>query len=847
MSTGAPHQAGKPAAAAGRWWAVGVLVAAAGAAVLVLTRRYPRRALVAVRPPPAMPTGLSAAEAEARYLRGEAKAAPRSIIRSARSIGRESVFTVFHLNLVGLALVQVLLLNEWFAAVMTVVMLGVSIGIRTVQEKLAGRSLTQLLQTTRLRYTAVRDERPCSVPPERVVPGDLLLVGPGDQFLGDGVYRGTRPVLIDSSAADGVRGTRQLRPGGRVLAGSYCVSGRGSYVIQTLGPDTFMAQSAPSRQRNRGRMSPLEAAVSRILQVLLGVVVVYAGLYLAELNRLDIGEPLEAFVDAAPVIFNLAPSGLYLMIIVSYIVGAASLARHGGAVTRARAIETLAETTVVCFTEVGMLAGTSVDLTVVRHSEGEHPSEPRIRQLLGDAVRSTSSTTALMRALSEAFEGERRPISAEVPYLTSLGWVGLAFADGDDGVYVLGRREALQAALTGELPARRPGEEELVVAYRPDRVPLRDEQGRPQLPDLLVPLAILHLAATVRDGAMAAIQGFVARGVQVKAFAAGSAAASLNRLVDQGLSAADADHVRTRGLLSRDELMQHPQSEWARVVRSRALFGGFSPVEVGQIVASLREAGEHVTVVGDGVTDLPAMIEADLAVAQPGSAQAAVALADIHLQTNSPQALLAMLQRGQSIVHGLLNVIKLDLTMVVAAATLIILVRLLSWGFPYISAHGSALGILAGTIPSLALTAWSGTGPAPSEGYRRAILRFILPVGISLALVGFVVYHHFFATTGRMAYAQQAVAYVLIYAALLVAVMTLRSPRMILLAAGLMVVATVQAGVPLTRWLWRLGWLEDPADYATVALAVLGWFAAVLLVRTVVGIAAGRPAAGLRH
>ena len=69
----------------------------------------------------AVPAGLSEAEARKRYLRGEAKASQRSIIRSAENIRRESVFTVFHLNLIGLALVQLFLLYEWLSGVLTLV------------------------------------------------------------------------------------------------------------------------------------------------------------------------------------------------------------------------------------------------------------------------------------------------------------------------------------------------------------------------------------------------------------------------------------------------------------------------------------------------------------------------------------------------------------------------------------------------------------------------------------------------------------------------------------------------------------------------------------------------------
>lgn len=774
--------------------------------------------------------GLSEAEARKRYLRGEAKASQRSIIRSAENIRRESVFTVFHLNLIGLALVQLFLLYEWLSGVLTLVMLGVSIAIRLAQEVLAVRRVSQVLEPASLRYTVVREGRACSLPPEQLVPGDLLLVGPGDQFIADGTYRGHAPIVVDSYPADGVRGARRVRPGGSVLAGSFCVSGRGSYVAEKLGEDSQMARTmASGRRRREARMSPLESVVSRILQVLLVIVVIYAGLYLAELSRVDIGAPLEAFVDAAPVIFNLAPSGLYLMIVISYIAGAADLAQHGGVVTRARSIEALAETTVVCFTEVGFLAGTSVELSVVRHTEGDHPSESRIRQLLGDAVHSTSSTTPLMRVLADAFEGEHRAVRAEAPFFASLGWTGFVFGDDDlAGVYVLGRRAALEPALATELPDDESGREQLVVAYRPDPVPLGDGRGRPQLPDGLIPLAVLQLSSQVRDEAMTVIRGFVDAGVRVMAFTPSSASDALERLAEQGMRASDVEYVRSRGVISRDELLQYPRSQWARVVGERALFGGFTPVEAGEIVRALRSSGEHVTVVGDGVTDLSAMAEADVAVAQPGSTQAALALADIYLQNNSPLALLAMLRRGQTIVQGLLNVIKLDLTMVVATAVLIVMVRFLSVGFPYGSSHDSALGIIAVTIPSLALSAWSGAGPVPSEGYGRAIVRFILPAGLSLALVSFAVYGYFFESSGRMVYAQQAVAYVLIYAGLVVGVMTLRSRKMVVLAAVLVILATVQAEVPLTQWFFRLGWLSNPAHYGIVILAVLAWLLGVL-------------------
>lgn len=822
MSQQRPHRR------AAAWLAVASLIT--GGAAIGLRRLRQWRTRRNTPAPFVLPTGLSDAEAEARYQRGQGRASQRGLVRTWRNIRRESVFSVFHVNLIGLSLVQ-MLLREWLSAVITLVMLGVSIGIRLLQERLAVRRMVSFLGAASIRYTVVREGRACSVPPERVVPGDLLLVGPGDQFLADGTLQGRAGVMVDTYHANGVRGTRRVRPGGKVYGGSFCVSGRGSYTAERLGPDTYMSRRHAGETVSVARMTPLERVVSRILRVLLIVVVVYAVLYLLALNRLDIGAPAELFVDAAPVIFNLAPSGLYLMIIISYISGAADLVKRGGLVTRARSVESLAETTVVCFTEVGILAGTSMEMSIIRHPGEAHLSEPRIRQLLGDAARSTTSTTALMRALSDSFEGERRPVRAEAPFLATLGWTAIIFADPDiEGVYVLGDRDAVEEHLTIPLsPEEETGSQVMVVAYRPDPVSLVDARGRPRLPDDLVPLATLRLRHQLGGEAMAVLQGLLEAGVSVKAFAASSATESLDRLRDLGLAAADVEFVRSRGLISRAELEQQPRTEWGRIARENALFGGLTPTQVGDLVRAMREEGEFVTVVGDGVTDLPALSEANLAVAQPGSTQAALVLADIYLLDNSPRALLGMLNRGQTIVQGLLNVIKLDLAMVVATAMLIVAVRLFSVGFPYGSSHESALGIIAVTIPSLALSLWSQAGPVASRGYGWTIARFILPVGLALSIAAFAVYWHFFESTGRVAYAQQAVAYLLIYSGLIVGLMTLRTRRMAILVVVLAAVTTLLPLVPLARWQFRLDWLAQPWDYVILVLAVAGWLVLVTL------------------
>ena len=101
---------------------------------------------------------------------------------------------------------------------------------------------------------------------------------------------------------------------------------------------------------------------------------------------------------------------------------------------------------------------------------------------------------------------------------------------------------------------------------------------------------------------------------------------------------------------------------------------------------ALRQSGESVAVVGDGATDLAALQQANLAIARQTSTQAALGVADIVMMGNSPKALLQVLYKGQGIVHGLLDILKLNLTQVFYLALLIAAIQVVSVGFPYVLA-----------------------------------------------------------------------------------------------------------------------------------------------------------------
>ena len=774
--------------------------------------------------------------------------AARSRVRAWDTLRRESVFTAFNLNIIGLSAIQ-LLLRDWWGAFMTILMLGVSTGIRVTQELLAARRIHTYLADAEPRYTVQRDGQSMAVARDEVVRGDVLIVGPGDHLLADGMWLGPRPVTVDESPVTGAAPMRQVAPGERLLGGSYCVAGRGAYLAEAVGDDRQLARQHAVLPRRRPVATPLERVVARTLQVLLAIVAVYAAVLLADWARLDMGATGDLLVDAAPVIFSIAPTGLYLMIIVTYITGTADLANRGALVRNARSVESLAETSVVCFTDLGILAGTSLELTPVPPPAHLAPlPESTVRQMLGDAARSLSAGGHRLERVASAFEGERRGLRVEEPHLTSLGWSAVVFDDPDlAGIYVLGERDVLSPHLVNPLPATFEADADtIVLAYRPDEVALRDSAGRPLLPSGLIAVATVHQARRLRPEAMQVVRGLIAAGIRIKAFSPGSPTETLEMLHSAGLSDDDVAFVVSRGAVSRATLEARPREEWAGLALDNALFGGLSPEQVGEVVHLLRASGETVAVIGDGVRDLPALKAASLPIAQPSSTQAALDVSSIVLLSSAPDALLQVLARGQSIIRSLVDVLRLNLTMVTASAFLIVAVRYLSQGFPYVSSHGSVINIATVTIPSLALS----LVPPPhsrqvsSASYSRMLARFVLPAGLLLGLTALAVYVIVLDGAGRSS-AQQAVAYTLVYAGLLVGVLTRRTRTQAGVAVAIAAAVTLLPLLPWTSGRFRITWLPEWWHYPLVVGAVVVWLIVLQGVWWLLRRLARRPAASV--
>jgi magnesium-transporting ATPase (P-type) len=372
----------------------------------------------------------------------------------------------------------------------------------------------------------------------------------------------------------------------------------------------------------------------------------------------------------------------------------------------------------------------------------------------------------------------------------------------------------------------------LWFAYRPDPQPLHDARGSPRLPRGLIPLGTLRYTQQVRPQAVETIRAFSETGVEIKVFASEDPTQATEALQRAGIGSGGSTTART---ISGRELAEMDTARFERAAADSAVYSHVTPRQAGRIVQALRAQGHSVAVVGDGVRDLAAMREADLVITRQDSSQAALGIADIVLLENSPDALLTVLDKGQRIVNGLLDGLKLYLTQALYLATIVAAVWIAITGFPYQSKHASVISVLALALPSAALSLWASPGVLSTHNLRALLARFVIPSAVTMTAAALVVYRHFLLSTHDLAYAQLTVTYVLMATSLLLVVFVKppwvdRGWRIAVLALAMGLAFLVTASIPLAQRLLSLHPLRQPADYLIVGGIAACWALVVNLI-----------------
>jgi cation-transporting P-type ATPase E len=666
--------------------------------------------------------GLTSAEAAKRLRK---LGAPRDTSsRSISSIVAGNVFTLFN-AIIGVFFVLILSLGLIADAVFgAIAIVNSYIGIR--QELKAKKTLDELAVLVAPRAKALRDGAVVSLLAEEIVPGDVVAIEPGDQLVADGETISSRGMTLDESMltgeADGVR----KEVGERALSGSFCISGSGRYRVDAVREESYAGKLAGEAKAFRHPPSPLQGEVNRVIVACTWAMAPLAALLLItfQLRGTDL---VEAAQTATAGLVTLIPEGLVLLMSVTFAVAAVRLARKDTLVQQMSATESLAAVDTICVDKTGTLTDGQLRLLGVEVADGTNAEEATAT--LGRFAASAGDRNRTLETVAEAFPATPGRVGGEVPFSSKWKWSGLRLG----GVsYVLGAPDILAASGALALPpglARKLERETAagrrVVAFGSSSEQLPDDPEHTPPPHL-APLALVVLEETLRADAAETIAFIREEGVDLKLIS-GDARATVTAVAYAVGVPADA------GVIEGSELPADPE-RLAAAAQRNTIFCRIAPEQKKALVEALRACGRYTAMIGDGVNDVPALKQARLAVAMGSGAQVTKGVADVVLLKDEFARLPEAVAEGRRIARNIHRLGRLYLTKSVYAATLILLVAVPGFAFPFLPRHLTLAVFLTIGIPSFVLALAPSDGPLYRGRLLRALASFAVPAGLATAL-----------------------------------------------------------------------------------------------------------------
>ncbi|GAA3643362.1 HAD-IC family P-type ATPase [Microbacterium awajiense] len=680
--------------------------------------------------------GLTAAQVAERMADGRANAFESDTSRSAWTIVRANVFTLFN-GIVFTCFGILLVLGRWQDALFGLAAFANSI-IGSYQEFKAKAALDRLALLNAPRARVRRDGEEVEIPPSEVVADDLLVLRAGDQVPADAVVVASRALQIDESMLTGESDAVDKKPGDEALSGSIVVAGEGDAVAVRVGAEAYANRFADEAKKFSMVSSELRTSIDRVLRWMawligpIGLLVLNAQMMVAGGwgTAWESGSWVQAVVNTIAALTAMIPLGLVLMTSIAFAVGAAKLAGKQVLVNELPAVEGLARIDVICLDKTGTLTAGEIEFDAAHPLDGA--DEPDAAAVLG-WYGSAPDANATAKCLREPYPVDAPLTPARyIPFSSARKWSAVSFASRASGTWVMGAPEMVfgDAATDPEqplgatvTPLAATGRRTLVLAHSATALDDEDVDAE-RLPPGVTPVLVLTFREQVRPDAAETLAYFARQGVDVRVISGDNPRTVAAIAREVGLESAEGFDARR---------LPEDDDELADVLEQHAVFGRVTPEQKKRIVIALQARGHTVAMTGDGVNDALAIKTADMGIAMNSGAAATKAVARLVLLDGRFSHLPDVVAEGRQVIANIERVSMLFLTKTAYATGLAVLFGLLVLEFPFLPRQLSITDGLTIGIPAFFL-ALMPNSQRYVPGFLRRSLSFAIPAGIIIAI-----------------------------------------------------------------------------------------------------------------
>ena len=620
-----------------------------------------------------------------------------------------------------------------------------------------------LVATVRVRRSGELEQLPI----DELVPGDVVVLEPGDRVPADGRLLVAAGLSVDESALTGEsvpvdKGTERIvAPPGTDLAigdranlgylNTTVTRGRAEMVVTATGMNTEMGKVADLLAAADPGPTPLE----RQLNALTTRLVLIAGVAVALVFGLQLSSGVslgEAALGAVALAVAAIPEGLPAVVTVTLAVGVSQMARRNAIVKRLHSVETLGATTVICSDKTGTLTlnqmtarelvlgdttvvidgiGYDVDGSLTAVGGGPPPDlSPVLRAvslcsdaevhdgvLVGDPTEGALVVMAMKGGVDVSVLRVDHPRIGEVPFDSATKYMATFHHDGDDVLCVV--KGAIDRLLDRCGPDPTTGR-----SVRDQALADNDRLASEGLRVLAVASRRLPVAtvAWAADGTVAepeqyvtdlTLQGLV--GILDPPRDEARDAIALCHVAGINVKMITGDHAATAGAIAAslgitgvvvtgDDLDAMSDEQLTARIDDIGVCARVSPEHKVRVVQALRANGHVVAMTGDGVNDAAALRTADIGVAMGiTGTEVTKEAADMVLADDNFASIVGAVERGRTIYANIVKFVRFQLATNLGAIGTILGASLLGLPVPFSPIQVLWVNLIADGPPALTL------------------------------------------------------------------------------------------------------------------------------------------------
>ena len=472
---------------------------------------------------------------------------------------------------------------EASAIIITLVLLGKFLEARAKGK--TSEAIRKLMDLQPKNANVERGGKVLSVPVSDVIPGDIVLIKPGDRVPVDGeILSGN--TAVDESMITGESMPVEKSAGDRVVSGTVNSYGSFRYRAVHTGKDSVLARIIAVVEEAQGSKSPIQKLADKVAAVFVPVVLIVAVCTFL-FWWLILGALTHAVIAAVAVLVIACPCALGLATPTAIMVGTGMGAQKGILIKNGEVLQAAGTLDAVVLDKTGTL--TQGRPEVQRMIPLTDISEDELLQLAASLEH--HSEHPLARAVMDAAEERSLPLMNCKDFSAIPGKGVRGRIDGK--TYLIGT-----AALMEENDVSLNRAEDLKLSLEEEGQTVMILAGKETETSGFSVMGLFAVADSIKDSSPAGVAALKAMGLDVYMITGDN-----QRTADAIASRAGISHVLAEVL----------------------------PEGKAEEIRKLKERGLYVAMVGDGINDAPALALADVGIAMGQGTDIAMESADITL------------------------------------------------------------------------------------------------------------------------------------------------------------------------------------------------------------------------